>query len=288
MPGQGGQHGQQALLDRGRLERGEQDDERPLPAELGDRAGQRGPVGLGDHRLEVGHRVLEVRGHVAGPGGAHPGRGSGGRRPRSRSGRRRGRRGRRAAGRRPWRSRGGARPRPGRPRCARCRGPAPPGGRARAARCGRRPCVVRALARQSIERTSSPRTYSRSESNSVPWPRTRIAARPSSSRSRASRLGRCLRDSNGGSDRTTPGTSRVRCRAARPSGPRGRTVTPSAGRSPRRRGRSGVRRTRPVPGARAIRCRLPVAPAEGCQASRTSARTRRRPGWSTTSTDSAG
>ena len=92
--------------------------------------------------------------------------------------------------------------------------------------------VVRALARQSIDRTSSPRTYSRSESNSVPGPRTRIAARPSSSRSLASRLGRCLRESNGGSDRTTPGTSSVRWRAASPSGPRARTVTPSAGRSP--------------------------------------------------------
>ena len=53
---------------------------------------------------------------------------------------------------------------------------------------------ARALARQSMLRTSSPSTYSRRESNSVPWPRTRTAARPSSSRSRASRLGRCLRD----------------------------------------------------------------------------------------------
>ena len=40
---------------------------------LGDRAGQRGPVGLGDHRLEVGHRVLQVGGDVAGAGRAQPG-----------------------------------------------------------------------------------------------------------------------------------------------------------------------------------------------------------------------
>src|SRR5450756_871639 len=45
----------------------------------------------------------------------------------------------------------------------------------------------RAVARQSIDRTSSPTTYSRSESNSVPAPLTCTAARPSSSRSRASR-----------------------------------------------------------------------------------------------------
>ena len=31
--------------------------------------------------------------------------------------------------------------------------------------------AARAVARQSMERTSSPTTYSRSESNSVPWPR---------------------------------------------------------------------------------------------------------------------
>ena len=108
-------------------------------------------------------------------------------------------------------------------------------------------------------RTSSPRTYSRSESNSVPWPRTRTAARPSSSRSFASRLGRCLRESNGGSTRTRPATARdaLPRRPAR-AGPSDRTVTRSARRSPRRVGVSGGpqqhlvarRQVDPVPVAR--------------------------------------
>ena len=51
--------------------------------------------------------------------------------------------------------------------------------------------TCRAVARQSIERTSSPRTYSRIESNSVPWPRMSSGVRPSSSRRRVSRDGRC-------------------------------------------------------------------------------------------------
>ena len=59
----------------------------------------------------------------------------------------------------------------------------------------------RAVARQSIERTSSPTTYSRSESNSVPWPRISAGVDPSSSRNRANRDGKCLRDRNGGSTR---------------------------------------------------------------------------------------
>ena len=96
---------------------------------------------------------------------------------------------------------------------------------------------LRALARQSIERTSSPRTYSRSESNSVPWPRTRTAARPSSSRSRASRLRQVLARLERRQRPDRPGTSSVAWRAASPSGPRSRTVTPTARRSPRRRGR---------------------------------------------------
>ncbi len=147
---------------------------------------------------------------------------------------------------------------------------------------------LRALALQSMDRTSSPRTYSRNESNSVPWPRTRTADRPSRSRSRASRLGRCLRDSKGGSDRTAPATLRVAWREARPSGPGRRTVTPIARRSPRRRGRSGVRRLARSPGPSRIRCRLSVAPAVGCQESRTSPLTRRPPSLLATNTVSVG
>ena len=69
------------------------------------------------------------------------------------------------------------------------------------------PDPARAVARQSIERTSSPRTYSRSESNSVPCPRTWIDVFPSSSRSRAIREGRCLRAVKAGSTRMAPRTS---------------------------------------------------------------------------------
>ena len=68
-----GQHREQPLLDRGRLQRRQQDDERPLPAELGHRPGQRRPVRLRDDRLEVGHRVLEIGRDVAGAGRAEPG-----------------------------------------------------------------------------------------------------------------------------------------------------------------------------------------------------------------------
>lgn len=55
----------------------------------------------------------------------------------------------------------------------------------------------RAVARQSMERVSSPGTYSRRLSNSVPSPRVRTLVRPSSSRSRDSLEGRCLRLVNG-------------------------------------------------------------------------------------------
>ena len=60
------------------------------------------------------------------------------------------------------------------------------------------------------------------------------------------------------------------------AGPRSRTVTPTARRSPRRRGSSGVRSTARSPGPSASGCRLPEAPAVGCQASRSTPRTRRR------------
>ena len=66
---------------------------------------------------------------------------------------------------------------------------------------------ARAVARQSIERTSSPGTYSRSESNSVPIPRTMSAVRPSSSRRRCRREGRWRLDRNGGVIATWAGTS---------------------------------------------------------------------------------
>ena len=66
--------------------------------------------------------------------------------------------------------------------------------------------IVERSCRQSIERMSSPTTYSRSESNSVPWPRISTGVMPSSSRSRASRDGRCLRDRNGGRIRIRHGT----------------------------------------------------------------------------------
>ena len=80
---------------------------------------------------------------------------------------------------------------------------------------------ARAEARQSMDRTSSPTTYSRSESNSLPWPRIITSVRPSSSRSRASLAGRCLRDGNAGRTRTCHGATCEPCRAASPSGPDG-------------------------------------------------------------------
>ena len=141
----------------------------------------------------------------------------------------------------------------------------------------------RAVARQSIERTSSPSTYSRRESNSVPCPRSCTAERPSISRSCASRLGRWRRERNGGSTRSRPGRSRLRCRAATPSGPRLRTARPGLSRSPRRVGHAApVVTRRRSPAGTTSRCRVVVAPAEGCQASRTTARSRRRAGLATT------
>ena len=80
--------------------------------------------------------------------------------------------------------------------------------------------ACRAVARQSIERTSSPRTYSRIESNSVPWPRMSSGVRPSSSRSRVSRDGRCAREWNGGSTRRRPGRGERRLAGPEPERPR--------------------------------------------------------------------
>ena len=169
---------------------------------------------------------------------------------------------------------------PARRGARRCRARGRPDGRARAARCGRRPSgCVRSPASRSL-RTSSPRTYSRSESNSVPWPRTRTAARPSSSRSRASRLGRCLRDSNGGSTRTAPAPSRVAAGRRDRAGPGCARVTPSGPQvaAPRRAQRRWPAAARspgcePRAGAGSGRARR-----VGCQASRTQPRSRRRSG----------
>ena len=146
----------------------------------------------------------------------------------------------------------------------------------------------RAVARQSMDRTSSPSTYSRSESNSVPCPRSWTDDRPSISRSRASRLGRWRRDRNGGSTRSRPGRSMLRWRAPTPSGPRLRTASPGLSRSPRRVGTRSVVTRRRSPAGTTSRCRVVVAPAEGCQASRTTARSRRRVGLATTTVVAVG
>jgi hypothetical protein len=91
--------------------------------------------------------------------------------------------------------------------------------------------AARADARQSMERTSSPTTYSRSESNSVPGPRIMAADRPSSGRSRSSLAGRWRREVNGGSTRTRHGR-----RGSLPGG------EASGPRSARSRGRPAGRR----------------------------------------------
>lgn len=64
--------------------------------------------------------------------------------------------------------------------------------------------VWRAVARQSMERVSSPGTYSRRLSNSVPSPRVRTLVRPSSSRRRAS-LEEVLAAGEGWQDSYGPG-----------------------------------------------------------------------------------
>ena len=134
------QHRQQALLDRGGLERGEQHDQRPLPAEL---AGPRRPA------RPSRPRRAPARGRPARPRGGRRRRArrprrsrvrTRGRRRRSRPGRRRATPAPPAAARPPSPSRGEGRRRRGRPRPGRCRAPAPRAGRARAARCAPRRC----------------------------------------------------------------------------------------------------------------------------------------------------
>ena len=158
------------------------------------------------------------------------------------------------------------------------------GGRARAARCAPRRRRRRAVARQSIERTSSPTTYSRSESNSVPWPRTCDggAARRARAAGRAA-TGRCLREVNGGSTRSRHGTV-----VRRPAGRRARAGRPSGsspGRPAGRRAGSGAARSS-IRGAVAgrdvdARCRARSRRRRRAARRRAAApRTRRPPGWS--------
>ena len=125
--------------------------------------------------------------------------------------------------------------------------------------------VWRAVARQSMERVSSPGTYSRRLSNSVPSPRVRTLVRPSSSRRRASFEGRCLRLVNGGRTRTVQGTWWVPWREKRPRGPYERIVTRSAWRSPRRVGRRRVVTRRRSPAGTVRRWREAVTSVPGCQ-----------------------
>ena len=138
----------------------------------------------------------------------------------------------------------------------------------------------RAVARQSIERTSSPTTYSRSESNSVPCPRISVgAARRSRAAWTAATAGACGAERRQHPD--TPGTRWRPCRPASPSGPIDRTMT-SRGHlvaAPVRGERAGRRAGRP-PAAVSTAWRG-SARALGGQASRIWARSGRRPGLCT-------
>ena len=149
--------------------------------------------------------------------------------------------------------------------------------RMRRSRSGRQVRTItsprRATARQSMDRTSSPSTYSRSESNSVPGPRSSDRCCPSSWRSWASFSPRWRRLRNGGSTRTDQVTAWRRCRAASPSGPNERTMTIADVLSPRRSGVS-VLVTEPCPPGRdaqrgpaghGVRARRPGRPDHGPQ-----------------------
>ena len=93
--------------------------------------------------------------------------------------------------------------------------------------------VERADARQSMSRGSSPTTYARSESNSVPAPRSVVGVVPSSSWRRANRDGRSTRALNSGSTDRVRGALIDTWRAPRCRGPQERIVTTSAWRVPR-------------------------------------------------------
>ena len=134
-------------------------------------------------------------------------------------------------------------------------------------------CGRRAVARQSIERTSSPLDVlaQRVELGALAadpdrrasvqlaqpgQPRRQVLAARRTAAARASR----------------PATPGDRCRPAEPERAEQRTVTRSASRSPRRVGSSSVvSRRRSPPGSRAGAA-LPVAPADGCHASRSQPR----------------
>ena len=81
-------------------------------------------------------------------------------------------------------------------------------------------------------------------------------------------------DRAGDVERLLPGAQ-----AERPAQPGGHADGAQVAAAPRLQRRSAAAPGRPA--TRAIRCRLPVAPAVGCQASRTTPRTRRRPAFST-------
>ena len=150
---------------------------------------------------------------------------------------------------------------PARPRCARCRAPAPPAGPARAARCGPRHC---GCGRWPASRSSGRRRRGRTRAAS----RTRCPGRAP-----GSRPGRRARGAGpagwAGACGTRTAAASGPCRRRRgsaagrhrPSGPRSRTVTPTARRSPRRRGRSGGPQQHPV--ARGEGDPVPVAGGAG-------------------------
>ncbi len=103
---------------------------------------------------------------------------------------------------------------------------------------------------------------------------------PSSSRSLASRDGRCFRDRNGGRMRICHGTRCELCLPASPSGPIERAVTNAERWSPRRTGRSEVSTRICWPAGISSAWVRGSARALGGQASRTWPRNRRRPAFS--------
>lgn len=111
---------------------------------------------------------------------------------------------------------------------------------------------------------------------------------PSSSRSLASREGRCLRDRNGGRIRICQGTRCECCLPASPNGPIDLAVTKADLWSPLRTGRSVVTSRTRCPGAIFTSCIRGSALALGDHASRTCPRKRRGPGFSTSRTASTG